>query len=46
VQAATGYGREVLGEVLTKLEGLDITVLRALVGLPYAGQLDMYFLEP
>lgn len=37
------YGREVLGEVLNKLEAIDVTVLRALGGLPYAGQLDKYF---
>ena len=37
------YGRENLGEVLTKLEAVDVTVLRALGGLPYAGHLDKYF---
>jgi hypothetical protein len=37
------YGRENLGEVLEKLEAVDTTVLRALGGLPYAGQLDKYF---
>ena len=37
------YSREVLGEVLNKLEAIGVTVLRALGGLPYAGQLDRYF---
>jgi hypothetical protein len=36
------YTRENLGEVLSKLEAVDITVLRALGGLPYAGHLDKY----
>jgi hypothetical protein len=33
-----------LGEILNKLEAIDISVLRALGGLPYAGQLDQYLL--
>jgi hypothetical protein len=37
------YGREALGEVLSKLEAIDVTVLRGLGGLPYGGQLDQYF---
>jgi hypothetical protein len=37
------YTREVLGEILGKLEALDITILRAVGGLPYTGQLDRYF---
>ena len=37
------FGREVLGEVLGKLEAIDVTVLRGLGGLPYAGQLEKYF---
>jgi hypothetical protein len=39
------YTRENLGEVLTKLEAIDMTVLRALGGLPYAGQVDKYFVK-
>ncbi|MBZ5655482.1 MAG: hypothetical protein LAO56_09405 [Acidobacteriia bacterium] len=37
------YSLENLGEVLEKLEAIDTTVLRALGGLPYAGQIDKYF---
>jgi hypothetical protein len=37
------YGRENLGGVLDKLEAIVTTVLRALGGLPYAGQIDKYF---
>jgi hypothetical protein len=36
------YGRENLGEVLVRLEAIVTTVLRALGGLPYAGQIDKY----
>ena len=36
------FGRESLGEVLAKLEAIDIAVLRALGGLPYQGQIDKY----
>jgi hypothetical protein len=36
------YSREELGRVQTKLEAIDVTVLRSLGGLPYAGQLDEY----
>ncbi len=36
------YGE--LGPVLKKLEAIDVTVLRSLGGLPYAGQLEEYFL--
>jgi hypothetical protein len=36
------YGREQLGEVLKRLEAIDVTVLRSLGGLPYAGQVDEY----
>lgn len=36
------FGREKLGEVLNKLEAIDITVLRALGGLSYTGQIDKY----
>jgi hypothetical protein len=37
------YGRDKLGEILNKLEAVDTSVLRALGGLPYAGQLDKCF---
>jgi hypothetical protein len=37
------YNREALGEVLNKLETLDLTILRAIGGLSYSGQLDKYF---
>ena len=36
------YGSDIIGQVLTKLEALDMTVLRAVGGLPYRGDLDIY----
>jgi len=36
------YDRPALGQVLEKLEAIDITVLRSLGGLAYAGQIDKY----
>jgi hypothetical protein len=37
------YSREEIGKVLNKLEAIDVTVLRSLGGLPYAGGLEEYF---
>ena len=37
------YDHNLLGEILNKLEAVDVTVLRALGGLPYGGQLDNYY---
>ena len=37
------YGRNELGSVLEKIETIDVTILRSLGGLPYAGELKKYF---
>jgi hypothetical protein len=37
------YARNELGGVLNLLEAIDLTVIRSLGGLPYAGELDASF---
>lgn len=37
------YPREKLGEVLKKLEYIDVAILRSVGGLPYNGILEAYF---